>query len=151
MYHCTSFKKPVKYHSYYQYGPPSTYGSAMKWYEPPPITANCVFWPICVYTELLCSMRIEASIWTMYEWLSGRDAGHINNITPRCGCRARLVLRHVTHWKYTASVCATEANSASYPQLDGKWVPAGTTAVAVFCSWEGNRRSRVAPNTSRHL
>ena len=62
-------------------------------------------------------------VYTM-AWRSGNVFGHINEVAV---CRARLVLGWVTVFGgQTTSVFpqATQANSASYPQLDGKWVPA---------------------------
>jgi len=48
---------------------------------------------------------------------------HINEVTVR---RARLLLRWVTVCRYDELeyVPAIQANSASYPQWDEKWVPA---------------------------
>jgi len=57
-------------------------------------------------------------------WRSGNIVGRINEVTLR---RARLVLGWVTTFDgQTTSVFhqATQANAASYPQQDGKWVPA---------------------------
>jgi len=57
-------------------------------------------------------------------WHSGNIVGRINEVTLR---RARLVLGWVTIFGgQTTSVFhqATQANSASYHQRDGKWVPA---------------------------
>jgi len=57
-------------------------------------------------------------------WRSGNVVGRINEVALR---RARLVLGWVTVFSgQTTSVFhqATQANSASYPQRDGKWVPA---------------------------
>jgi len=57
-------------------------------------------------------------------WRSGNVVGRINEVTLR---RARLVLGWVTAFGgQTTSVFhqTTQANSASYTQRDGKWVPA---------------------------
>jgi len=57
-------------------------------------------------------------------WRSGNIVGRINEVTLR---RARLVLGWVTVLGgQTTSVFhqATQANSASHPQREGKWVPA---------------------------
>jgi len=57
-------------------------------------------------------------------WRSGNVIGRIDEVTLR---RARLVLGWVTVFGgQTTSVFhqATQANSASYPQRDGKSVPA---------------------------
>jgi len=57
-------------------------------------------------------------------WRNGNVVGRINEVALR---RARLVLRWMTVFGgQTTSVFqqATQANSASYPQRDGKWVPA---------------------------
>ena len=57
-------------------------------------------------------------------WRSGNGVGRINKVTLR---RARLVLGWVTiSGGQTTSVCNHPpiANSTSYPQRDGKWVPA---------------------------
>jgi len=64
---------------------------------------------------------------------SGIVVGRINEVTLR---RARLVPGSVTVFGgQTTSVFrqATQANSASYPQRDGKWVP----AKARWCSADG--------------
>jgi len=56
-------------------------------------------------------------------WCSSNVVGRINEVTLR---RARLVLGWVTVFgRQTTSVFhqATQANSASYPQWDGKSVP----------------------------
>jgi len=60
----------------------------------------------------------------MAAWRSTNVVGHINEVTLRL---ARLVLGWVTVFGgQTTSVFhqATQANSASYHQRDGKWVPA---------------------------
>jgi len=56
-------------------------------------------------------------------WRSGNVVGRINEVTLR---RPRLVLGWVTVFGgQTTTVFhqATQSNSASYPQWDGKWVP----------------------------
>jgi len=60
----------------------------------------------------------------MAAWRSGYVVGRINEVALRW---ARLVLEWVTVFGgQTTSVFhqAIQANSASYPQRDGKWVPA---------------------------
>jgi len=57
-------------------------------------------------------------------WRSSNVVGRISEVTLH---PARLVLGWVTVFgRQTNSVFrqATQANSASYPQWDGKWVPA---------------------------
>jgi len=66
-------------------------------------------------------------------WRNGNVVGRINEVTLR---RARLVLGRVTVFGgQTTSLFhqATQANSASYPQRDGKWVP----ATVRWCSAAG--------------
>jgi len=65
-------------------------------------------------------------------WRSSNVVGHINEVTLHW---ARLVLGWVTVFGQTTSVFhqATQANSASYPQQDGKWVP----AKVLWCSAAG--------------
>ena len=46
---------------------------------------------------------------------------------------------------------ATQANSACYPQLDGKWVLARQRAMAVLPGWEGNRRFGVASQNKQYI
>jgi len=68
-------------------------------------------------------------------WRSGNIVGRINEVTLR---RAPLVLEWVTFFgRQTTSVFyqVTHANSASYPQRDGKWVPAKVR----WCSAAGSK------------
>jgi len=79
--------------------------------------------------ELICKYYMVA-------WRSGNIVRRINEVALR---RARLVLGWVTVFgRQTTSVFhqATQANSASYPQRDGKWVPAKVR----WCSAAGEQR-----------
>ena len=67
-------------------------------------------------------------------WRSGNVIGRINKVTLR---QARLVLGWVTVFGRQTTLLfhqATQANSASYPQRDGKWV---LPAIVRWCSAAG--------------
>ena len=106
------------------------------------IWAMMIVWRIrgkIIRTALCCVVYDSCAQWytrihmSVVAWRSGNIVGRINKVTLY---RTRLVLGWVTIFGgQTTSVFhqATQANSASYPQWDRKWVPA--KSAVMLCSW----------------
>jgi len=75
----------------------------------------------------------QATLLMVAAWLSGSALVWINEVTLR---RARLVLGWMTvcgRVNHLGLWPSTQANSAFYPQRDGKWLPARNAAT--LCIW----------------